>query len=370
MTSGASASPAAYGAGEMRVLLWPPTRADGNAIGKLFEARGIAFQPIASMAELCAAIREGAGIAMLSEEAVVMDAASLIEELSRQAMWSDFPLLILSRSGHESGSLPRIMERLGNVSVIERPVRASTLLSIVHSAQRARARQYEVRRHLGDLKKAEEDREQLLNSERAARREAERASRTKEEFLATLSHELRTPLHAVLGWTQVLQRLQGASEEMVNGLSTIERNARSQARIIDELLDMSGIISGKVRLDVQSVDLAAIVNSTTETVRPAAEAKGVRLQTILDPRAGRIRGDPNRLQQILWNLLTNAVKFTPRGGRVMMTLARIDSHLELQVEDTGEGIDPEFLPYVFDRFRQANPSSNRRHGGLGLGLSI
>ena len=354
----------------MRVVVWPPTRADGDAIGKLLDAAGIAHERVGSMADVCAAIRGGPGAVMLSEENLLADAVPLIHELSQQPVWSDIPLLILSRSGGEAGALTLLMNRLGSISVIERPVRTTTLLSLVRSSQRARARQFDVRNYLADRQKVAVEREQLLRSERAARSDAERASRMKEEFLATLSHELRTPLHAVLGWTQVLRRMQGNSEEMSKGLITIERNARAQSQIIDELLDMSSIISGKVRLDAQSVDLEAVIGAAAETIRPTAEAKGVRLQTILDPHAGPIRGDPNRLQQILWNLLTNAVKFTPRDGRVIVTLARVNSHAELRIEDNGEGIDATFLPHIFDRFRQADASTSRKHGGLGLGLSI
>jgi PAS domain S-box-containing protein len=216
--------------------------------------------------------------------------------------------------------------------------------------------------------KNEQEREELLRRERAARAEAERASRMKDEFLSTLSHELRTPLHAILGWSQVLTRR--GSADLSKGLEVIERNARAQTQIIDDLLDMSRIVSGKVRLDVQRVDLAAVARLAVDTVRPGADAKGVRLQVVLDPLAGPINGDPNRLQQVLWNILSNAVKFTPRGGRVQVLLERINSHLELSVVDSGQGIAPEFLPHVFDRFSQADASNTRRHAGLGLGLAI
>jgi CheY-like chemotaxis protein/nitrogen-specific signal transduction histidine kinase len=221
-----------------------------------------------------------------------------------------------------------------------------------------------------EKRRIEMEREQLLDSERAARSQAERASRTKDEFLATLSHELRTPLNAILGWTQLLRKSRDLPADAVNALTVIERNARAQVQIIEDLLDMSSIISGKVRLDVQRLDLASVVEATIETVRPAALAKSIRLHVILDPLAGPVRGDPNRLQQVLWNLLTNSMKFTPREGRVSVTLSRVNSHLELEVADSGEGIDPAFLPHVFDRFRQADSTTSRRHGGLGLGLSI
>jgi signal transduction histidine kinase len=157
---------------------------------------------------------------------------------------------------------------------------------------------------------------------------------------------------------------------MVQGLDAIDRNARVQAQIIDDLLDMSRIISGKVRLDVQPLDLPAVVLEAVDTVRATASAKNIRLQTVIDPLNASILGDPNRLQQVFWNLLNNAIKFTPKGGRVQVLLQRINSHVDVSVVDTGEGISPEFLPYIFNRFQQADPSTTRRHGGLGLGLAI
>jgi PAS domain S-box-containing protein len=232
-------------------------------------------------------------------------------------------------------------------------------------------------RDVSEAKKTEEERvrlsaerERLLSRERAARSEAERTSRMKDEFLATLSHELRTPLNAILGWSQILAGKGRTDADLAEGLATIERNARAQTQIIEDLLDMSRIISGRVRLDVRQVDLASLVRAAADTLKPAADAKGVRLQVVLDPQAGPVNGDPNRLQQVFWNLLTNAVKFTPGGGRVQVLLKRVDSHLEVAVTDTGDGIKPDFLPYVFDRFRQSDASTTRRHGGLGLGLAI
>jgi PAS domain S-box-containing protein len=222
-----------------------------------------------------------------------------------------------------------------------------------------------------DLKRAESQRDDLLQAERAARTAAERASLLKDEFLATLSHELRTPLNGILGWSQIMQNKSADAEMIAQGLEVIERSARAQAQIIEDLLDMSRIMSGKVRLNVQRVILSSIVQAAVETARPTAEAKGIRLQAIIDPLHGVVvSGDGNRLQQVLWNLLSNAVKFTPKDGRVQVLLERINSHLEISVIDTGEGIKPEFLPYVFDRFRQADASTSRSHGGLGLGLSI
>lgn len=218
-------------------------------------------------------------------------------------------------------------------------------------------------------RRANAEKDQLLESERAARAEVERSSRMKDEFLATLSHELRTPLNAILGWAQLLRTAQG-QDEITEGAQIIERNARVQTQIIEDLLDMSRITSGKIRLDVQRVDIGAVVQSAVDTVRATASTKGIRLQIVLDPLAGPVAGDPNRLQQVFWNLLTNAIKFTPKGGRVQVLLERVNSHIEVSVIDSGEGIAPEFLPYVFDRFRQADASTTRRHGGLGLGLAI
>ena len=218
-------------------------------------------------------------------------------------------------------------------------------------------------------KLADEEREQLLAAERSARNEAEHAGRMKDEFLATLSHELRTPLNAIVGWVQILKGSADATD-LDEGLAIIDRNARAQTQIIEDILDMSRIISGKLRLDVQRVDLASLVRAGVDTVQPAADAKGVRLQVVLDPAAGPVSGDPSRLHQVFWNLLSNAVKFTPREGRVQVMLERVNSHVEASITDTGEGIDPAFLPFVFDRFRQADASTTRKHGGLGLGLAI
>ncbi|HTU24035.1 MAG TPA: ATP-binding protein [Pirellulales bacterium] len=210
----------------------------------------------------------------------------------------------------------------------------------------------------------------LLESERIARGDAETANRLKDDFLSTVSHELRTPLHAILGYSQLLRYSHTEHDQIGEGLAVIERNAKAQAQIIDDLLDMGRIVSGKVRLDVTHVDLIEVIEAAVETVRPAAEAKGIRIQTVLDPRASAVMGDSGRLQQVVWNLLANAIKFNTKEGRVKIVLKRINSHAEIQVTDTGQGIDPAVLPYVFERFRQGDSSTARKYGGLGLGLSI
>jgi len=224
---------------------------------------------------------------------------------------------------------------------------------------------------LTDQRRAMDTSERLLESERHARGEAERTSRIKDEFLATLSHELRTPLNAILGWSQLVKRSITNPVEVARGLEIIDRNARAQTQIIEDLLDMSSIISGKVSLRLSTLELAAVISGAVETIRPTAEAKAVRLSLSLPAAAGAlVKGDPHRLQQVFWNLLSNAVKFTPRGGSIQVELNERDGLAEVLIRDSGEGIAPEFLPYVFDRFRQGDASTTRRHGGLGLGLSI
>src|SRR5688572_8191539 len=214
-------------------------------------------------------------------------------------------------------------------------------------------------------------RDAMLEAERNARMLAQRSAKIKDEFLATLSHELRTPLNAILGWTQLL-RSRGEPEqaEFQRGMETIERNARAQVRLIDDLLDLSRIMSGRFRLDVQQVSLLEVVRSALDSIEPTAQTKGVRLESVLDPKSVIVSGDPARLQQIFWNLLSNAVKFTPKGGKVQVLLQRVNSHIEFSVRDTGIGIPAGFLPHVFERFTQKDSSTHREYGGLGLGLAI
>ncbi|MEO8629713.1 MAG: ATP-binding protein [Betaproteobacteria bacterium] len=218
--------------------------------------------------------------------------------------------------------------------------------------------------------KAAEERKKLLESEQSARATAERMSDLKDEFLATLSHELRTPLNSILGWAHVLRRGTRDRADFDKAVDTIERNARAQTQLIEDLLDMSRITSGKVRLDIQPIAPASFIEAAVETISPAADAKDIRIEKLLDPAAGPISGDPSRLQQVIWNLLANAIKFTPKGGKVQVVLQRVNSHIEISIADTGIGINPEFLSHAFERFRQADSSSTRRYGGLGLGLSI
>ena len=217
---------------------------------------------------------------------------------------------------------------------------------------------------------AEEERAASLLRERDARRHAEEADRLKDEFLATLSHELRTPLTSILGWASMIRNGEVEGNNASRAIETIERNARSQARLIDDLLDVSRIITGNLRLDLHPLNLAPIVEGALDALRPTADVKGIKLQTHFVPEECLVKGDPNRLRQVIWNLLSNAIKFTQRGGRVSIDLTCVESTARLTVSDTGDGISAEFLPYVFDRFRQAEGSISRKQGGLGLGLAV
>jgi PAS domain S-box-containing protein len=209
-----------------------------------------------------------------------------------------------------------------------------------------------------------------VDGQRRTAEELREANRLKDEFLATVSHELRTPLTAILGWAHLLRAGQLDGKSAANALETIERNARAQAQLIEDLLDVSRIITGKLRLDIRQIDPSSFIESAIEALRPAAEAKDVRIQKVMDTGVVSVAGDTARLQQVVWNLLSNAIKFTPKGGKVQVRLERINSHIEIAVSDTGAGIKPEFLPHVFERFRQADQKTTRQHSGLGLGLAI
>jgi PAS domain S-box-containing protein len=269
---------------------------------------------------------------------------------------------VVSRSGEVLGGLffahsePDVFTERDETVVAGLAAQAAVAMDnarLYEAAKRARA----------DAEKAAADKERLY-------RQAEESSRLKEEFLATISHELRTPLSAILGWARMLRMGQLSEENAAKALDTIERNARAQAQLVDDLLDVSRIVTGKLRMNVQPADPNSFIEAAVEAVKPAAEAKGVRVHKIIDTGPVSIPGDPVRLQQVVWNLLSNAIKFTPRGGHVQIRSERVNSHLEIVVSDTGQGIAPDFLPHVFDRFRQADQKTSRHHGGMGLGLAI
>ncbi|HYN21877.1 MAG TPA: response regulator [Thermoanaerobaculia bacterium] len=295
-----------------------------------------------------------------------------VEFLSRLVNRDPIAVIVLTGQGSESVA----------VQAMKGGAQDYLLKGAISPQELRRAVKYAVEKVANDALKqeilvrqaAEEERAKLLVREQDARRQAEEANRIKDEFLATLSHELRTPLNAILGWAQVLRSGKVDEPTTARALEAIERNSRAQAQLISDLLDVSRIITGKLRLEQKPLDLPRIIEAALESVRPAADAKSIRLRVTVDRAIGPLVGDPDRLQQVVWNLLSNAIKFTPQGGSVEVQLRRpgdlTAGMAEISVSDTGAGIRPDFLPYVFDRFRQAESSTTRKHGGLGLGLSI
>jgi len=251
-----------------------------------------------------------------------------------------------------------------------RMIDVSLTISPIRDAEGKVTGASKIARDITQKKRAEAEREQLLQREHAARAEAEAANRIKDEFLATLSHELRTPLNAIVGWVGMLRAGKLNEPNIAHAIEIIDRNARAQAQLIDDILDVSRIVSGKIRLEIEPVELSKVVEAAVDSVRLAAQAKNIHVRTAFDPGAGPVAGDPDRLQQVIWNLLSNAMKFTSEGGSVIVEVRSSGSHIEILVKDTGEGISPNFLPFVFERFRQADGSLTRDHKGLGLGLAI
>jgi PAS domain S-box-containing protein len=486
---------------EEQILVLAPTGRDAELTVRFLGEAGLTSKICGSLGELCREISENAGAVFLTGEALEPETISILTfTLHNQPPWSDVPIIVLTSGGGENPANADTLAELsevGNVTLIERPVRLMTLNSAIKSALRARRKQYEARdfllaeirskealreseeryrnlfnsidegfcvievifdendkavdyrflevnptfqqqtglenalgkrmrelapnheeywfetygkvaltgkairfengaralnrwfdlyafrignaesrkvavlfKDVTERKREEEERESLLKTAQEARRTAEEASRLKDEFLAIVSHELRTPLNSILGWTQMFRRQPFDNAIVERAFETIERNARAQNQLIEDLLDVSRIISGKVRLDIQPVKLTKVIESALDSVRPAADAREISLQTTLDENIEPVSGDPDRLQQIIWNLLSNAIKFTPKRGKVEVRLEQKNSHVEIIVADSGKGIERDFLPFVFDRFRQADSSSKRQYGGLGLGLSI
>lgn len=486
---------------EERILILTPTGRDAAMTERVLKDAGLHCEICDSDVELCRKAAEKSGLIFLTGEALTPETmAMLTETLQKQPPWSDIPLIVLTSGGSENPSNAETLSELaeiGNVTLIERPVRLMTLISAVKSALRARRKQYDARNFLsaelqakealrqseerlrvaldaaylgawqldleaqklecteickanfglspeaefsyqrllelihpddrervissisqsiekrenyraeyrvvwedGSLhwilasgmanylpdgkpynmvgvtlditqrKLAEEQREELLEREQSARAAAESANRLKDEFLATVSHELRTPLNAMLGWTSLLRSGQLSPKDAERALETVQRNARTQAEIIEDLLDVSRIITGKLSLETQPIDPTALVRAVIESLQPAANAKEITVRQITTGKLNPIMGDPSRVQQIVWNLLSNAIKFTPEGGEVEVKLEPDNTCLLISVRDTGQGINPNFLPFVFDRFLQADGTTTRSYGGLGLGLSI
>ncbi len=318
-----------------RLTIWRPMVVDDGRVGTVLI--------VADLSEINARVRSYVGIAVLVFLAAIV--AAIVVSWSAQRVISA-PILHLVDTARE-------VSQHNNYAVRARPTGTDEIGLLIETFNAM----------LGQIEQRDTELER-------ARDEAEAGNRAKDEFLAVVSHELRTPLTPILSWVRLLSGGQLDDGASKRALASIERNARSQAQLIEDLLDVSRIMAGKVRLDVQQVELIPIIEAAIDSTRPATDAKQIRVHTMLDPRAGVVAADPERLQQVLWNLLSNAIKFTPKGGRVQVQLRRVNSHVEISVSDTGQGIPSEFLPHVFDRFRQADSSSRRAHGGLGLGLAI
>ena len=333
-----------------RVLVLAPTGRDAELTVRVLAGAGMQAVQCRSMQQLNAEFQRGASAALLTEEALTADSvAELLSSLHSQPAWSDLPVLLFTSGARSDARLEPWLREIGNVTLIDRPVRVASLLSQLRGAKRARARQYEARDLL----------ERLRSSDQA-----------KDHFLATLSHELRTPLTAILGWVQLLLRGRLTGDTQLNAFQTIERNARAQAQLVEDLLDVSRVVAGTLRLEVRPFELCSVVALAVDSVRPVAQQKGVALWTNGLELAAPILGDAARVQQIVSNVLNNAIRFTPAGGRVEIAVSPVANHHRITVRDDGDGIDPSFLPFVFDRFRQEDGGTTRRQGGLGLGLAI
>ena len=342
-----------------RILIFAPVGKDAPLTLDVLRRAGLAGRVCGTAVELCDEFTKGASVILLTEEALEDHGIGhLTECLRTQPAWSDVPILLFADTERSEIYLRtlRVLEGLRNVILLERPIRLGAALSLIRSAMRGRQRQYELR----DLLKALAD----------AREEAESANRLKDEFLATLSHELRTPLNAILGWTTMLKDGNVDARHVMRAVDTIHRNATAQVQIVNDLLDISRIVRGGVHLAPRLTPLAPLVALAIESIAPTAEARGIEVIAAPLPEGVFVWADPDRLQQVFWNLLANAVKFTPGGGQVTVTAASDGADVSIRVSDTGSGISPAFLPHVFERFRQADGSSTRTHGGLGLGLAI
>jgi signal transduction histidine kinase/CheY-like chemotaxis protein len=342
---------------ETRVLILAPTVRDGALTLRLLSEAGITAQVCSDIASVNSELTRGAGAAILPEEFLAdSGAARLRHLLEQQPSWSDLPILILSRPGADSASVALTMEMLGNVTVLERPMRVSALVSTVRTAIRARRRQYEIR-------------EQLLERQRA-REALQLADRRKDEFLAMLAHELRNPLAPICSSLNYLRVAEVRDPALSQVYDILERQIKQLVRLVDDLLDISRITRGRIELKMERVELSTILRSAIETSRPLIDAGGHRLTINLPDEALYVDGDPTRLAQAISNLLNNAAKYTNDGGQIWLSGHVADGQAVITVQDTGVGIARDRLPSVFELFTQLDSSRNRRQGGLGIGLTL
>jgi signal transduction histidine kinase/ActR/RegA family two-component response regulator len=349
------------------VLIVAPTANDSEAACDVLEKAGFYCFAFATLTDLCRALHDDVGFILVAEEALQIEEVPLFANwLENQPPWSDLPVIVLTHGRTVERMNRWTTGQLGsraNVTLLERPFHIATLISVLEGSMRARRRQFETRDLL-------EQRQRLLNVEKRAREEAEKVNQAKDEFLATLSHELRTPLTIMLGWSKIVNNHVLDEKTITRAMQAIERSAKSQAQLIDDLLDVSRIITGKFQIEKKSMDLVQLVYAAVDMIRPSADAKGIALELHVSNAELPMYADFFRLQQVLWNILSNAVKFTASGGSIHVGLQQTNSNATVIVTDSGKGIRPEFLPHIFERFRQGDSSYTRNQGGLGLGLAI
>jgi signal transduction histidine kinase len=346
-----------------RLLVLAPTGDDAALIAEILRGRGLDVVTVADAGALAGEIERGAAVVLIASEALdEPGSASVLQHaLAGQDPWSEMPIILFGGDVEDTAS--RATELLGTraqIVLLERPLGIATFVTATDAALRSRRRQYEVKRLL----------DALAESAAQVAEAHEAATRAKDEFLATLGHELRSPMTAIRGWIQLLQEDALDAEEASAALSMIDSSTKVQARIIEDLMDVSRIMAGKVMIEPSRVELAPIVQRVVATFQPAAVKEGIHLAADFSSEPLFVWGDETRLQQVGWNLISNAIKFTPRGGSVRVTLARENNSAVIRVRDTGKGISPELLPHVFERYRQEDADETKAHKGLGLGLAI
>lgn len=346
-----------------RILVRAPSGGDAALIAEVLAGAGREVVPLDDLSALSGEWERGAGALLIATEALNEPdcCTSLRELLDAQEPWSEIPVVLLG--GGVEDEEPRVAELLGNraqLLVLERPLGIATFVSAIESALRSRRRQYEVKRLL----------DELASSAVSIARAHEQADRAKDEFLATLAHELRSPMTAIRGWIQMLKVGDLTADEATEALSMIEASTRVQAHIIEDLMDVSRILAGKIMIEPAVIPLAPVVTNVVATFRPAAALNGIHLTASIAEEPIFVFADDTRLQQVGWNLLSNAIKFTPRGGSVHVSLTREPPNAVVRIRDTGEGISPDLLPHIFDRYRQEEGLGGKAHQGLGLGLAI
>ena len=335
---------------ENRVLVFMPTGRDASLVCATLEKADISALACEGEKDLGENLQKGAGTLLIAEEALKNGTLEyLVKQLNKQPVWSDIPVVLFAGNAGKSEELLELVGSRFNATIVERPIRMAMFISAVRGALRAREKQYQTRDLLTQL---------------------EEADHQKDLFLATLSHELRTPLNSMLGWIELLRKDVDSPVHVNRGLDVIERNAKSQSKVIADILFLSRVVTGKLELKPKRINLFPVVRAAVDAVIPSIKENELTIETNFEIENDLIEGDAERLQQVFLNLLSNAIKFTPPGGKISVSVKKDDASIKVEVKDTGKGIKPEFLPYVFERFRQADSSFTREAGGLGLGLAI